>query len=105
MSTELIETLGTQREESLPLSLTSFYGGVDNGKMLQVTIGDKYAALNHNDTLKLIIELLKWLEDYSKNQIEEYKKMEGDLAKVLKGVHEKWVELNEQNQLLYEMWK
>lgn len=43
MSTELIETLGTQREESLPLSLTSFYGGVDNGKMLQVTIGDKYA--------------------------------------------------------------
>jgi hypothetical protein len=63
MSTTLVENLGSLREEARKLSLDSFYGGIVNGKMLQVTIGAEYAQLDKSDVRVMRDNLNEFLNE------------------------------------------
>lgn len=54
MSTEILE-IGD-------LYVTSFWGGVDRGTMLQFTIAQEFAQLTTSEVEKLVAELDNWLD-------------------------------------------
>lgn len=43
-----------------PLRLTSFYGGAQRGRSLQLTIGNRFTQLTEAEVRDLIMDLLDW---------------------------------------------
>jgi hypothetical protein len=63
MTTELKSMPVTGRNGQHTMYFTQFYGGVDNGRMLQVTQNHQYVELTHYQALELAERLVKWAED------------------------------------------
>lgn len=88
MAKKIIENVGRKKDDATQMCVTSFFGGVNDGKMLQFTIGGSYAQLRHKEVVELTMELLKWLEEYSKEKVEFYKNRQDAAAVYLAALSE-----------------
>ena len=61
MSIKLLSLIGKKEDGSNFLDITSFYGGVDMEKCIQLTLDHDYIQLERADIIDLVEVLVKWL--------------------------------------------
>ena len=62
MSIKLLSLTGKKEDGSNFLDITSFYGGVDMEKCIQLTLDYDYIQLERVDVIELVEVLSEWLK-------------------------------------------
>ena len=58
---KMLTTIIDRKNEAKEISVTSFYGGSEHGKCIQLNIGTEYIQLDIEDVTLLCDALLAWI--------------------------------------------
>ena len=61
MSKKVLSLYGRKEDDDNFLDINSFYGGVDKGNCVQLTLDHDYIQLERADILELVGALIEWL--------------------------------------------
>jgi len=82
--------------ENEKYSLTKFWGGVERGQCIQLTIGDgkEWIELTRDEAIELAIQLLRWAKESIEEERKQIEKHSKELGMLLRGMEELFIGLD-----------